>query len=345
MYNAELYIGKMIESILAQTYASWELIIVDDNSSDKSCDIVRDFASKHKNIRLYIKNEKEKRGANPSRNIGTKLACGEYIVYFDADDLITRYCIDQRVKFMESHEEIDFAIFPAITFRVSPFEYVCNFGYKQEGNVLPHFLSGLLPYTVWTNIYRRSSLIEKDIVWDDDLPCLQDTDFNVLSLYKGLKYKFSNSAPDYLWRFVGNMNSISRSIYTDKRLGTRIELLNKFTSLDFGKHYYNALLLRSFYIYLDVIKSNKPDINNQFFSAEIFLSHKLLLQKLKQHYNIVKKHNISRRLPVLSLLFLFSPSYTFRGLFYNQIRKIRLYVLFLILKKKYKNLVDNNISL
>ena len=343
MYNAEQYIGKIIESVIAQTYKFWELIIVDDNSSDNSCNIVRHYVTQYENIKLYVKKENEKKGANPSRNIGARLARGEYIVYFDADDLITNYCISQRVAFMEENPHVDFGIFPAVTFEDTVFDCSVNFGYKQDYLVMSKFMAGLLPFAVWTNIYRLSSLQDNRIIWDEDLPCLQDTVFNVLALSKGLKYKFSHNAPDYLWRFVGNMNSISRSIYTDRRLGARINVLNMLYRMNLDKRYDNALLLRSFYIYLSVINSSAGNVREMFFDAAIFKSHKILVHKLKLHCNIINMCRISNRIAILLLLFVFSPLYTFRGMFFNQIRKARIYMLHLNLKRKYKNIIDKSV--
>lgn len=344
MYNAELYIEKMIKAVINQTYIFWELIIVDDQSTDNSCNIVNKYANQYYNIKLYVKCANEKRGANPSRNIGTQLATGEYILYFDADDLITNYCISQRVSFMEANPQLDFAVFPAITFNERAFDCNVNFGFKQDFLVMEHLLSGLLPFAVWTNIYRLSSLKKNEIIWDESLPCLQDTVFNVLALNKGLKYKCSNLAPDYLWRFVGNMNSISRNIYTDKRLRTRIEVLNMFSDMSVSKLNDDALLLRSFYIYLSVINSTTENISNIFFSSDIFNSHKILVRKLQCHYGIVKKFNLSSRVFLLLLLFILCPIYTFRGIFFNQIRKVRLNILHLRLKSKYDYMVNESVS-
>ena len=245
---------------------------------------------------------------------------------------------------MEKNSHIDFAVFPAITFRNVAFDLTTSFGYKQNYCVMGHFLSGLLPFAVWTNIYRSSSLKDNAITWDEDLPCLQDSVFNVMSLSKGLKFKFSNSAPDYLWRFFGNKDSISKKIYTDKRLLTRIDVLNMFSNITIGRISNGALLLRSFYIYMSVINSNYTSAKDIFFDADIFKSHKILLHKLKLHYDFIRKHHVSNRFIILMLLFLVSPLYTFRGLFFNQIRKIRLQVLYLSMKRRYKDVVENGVS-
>lgn len=83
MFNEERYIKSTIESILNQTYNNYELIIVDDNSTDKSREICESFRDPR--IRIYSKGDRQK-GAAESRNIAIKKAEGEYIIIHDADD-------------------------------------------------------------------------------------------------------------------------------------------------------------------------------------------------------------------------------------------------------------------
>ena len=81
-YNRGHLISKTIRSIIMQNFTYYEIIIVDDGSTDNTEDIVRPFLSK--NIKYYKKNNAE-RGA--ARNYGTKLANGDYVNWFDSDDL------------------------------------------------------------------------------------------------------------------------------------------------------------------------------------------------------------------------------------------------------------------
>ncbi len=88
-YNREKYIEEAIESVLSQTYNNFELIIVDDCSSDNTVAIARTFANKDARIRLY-QNEKNQ-GDYPNRNIAASYAKGDLLLYVDSDDTI---CID-----------------------------------------------------------------------------------------------------------------------------------------------------------------------------------------------------------------------------------------------------------
>ena len=81
VYNGEKYIKKAIESVLAQTLTDFELIIVNDGSTDGTLNIINQF--KDSRIRLITQ---ENRGPGASRNVALKHASGEYVMYLDADD-------------------------------------------------------------------------------------------------------------------------------------------------------------------------------------------------------------------------------------------------------------------
>lgn len=87
-YNVEKYIRECLNSILNQTYTNFELIVIDDHSTDNTINIIKDIAKIDKRIKLFI-NEKTE-GCAFSRNLGLKLYKGKYIAYIDADDFVAR---------------------------------------------------------------------------------------------------------------------------------------------------------------------------------------------------------------------------------------------------------------
>ena len=101
VYNREKYIAEAIESVLSSTYQNWELIIVDDRSTDSSVAISKSFEAKDERIKLYV-NEKNL-GDYPNRNKAASYAQGKYIKYLDADDTIYKYSLDYMVEAMEAH--------------------------------------------------------------------------------------------------------------------------------------------------------------------------------------------------------------------------------------------------
>lgn len=85
IYNVESYLRICIDSILLQKYQCFELLLIDDGSTDTSSEICRDYSEKYSNIK-YVK--KENGGVSSSRNVGLSLAKGQYIIFADSDDVL-----------------------------------------------------------------------------------------------------------------------------------------------------------------------------------------------------------------------------------------------------------------
>lgn len=100
-YNTEKYISESIASVQKQTYADWELIIVDDCSTDNTDEIVKPFLS-DKRIK-YIKNETNS-GAAVSRNRALREAKGKWIAFLDSDDLWLPVKLEKQIAFMKEND-------------------------------------------------------------------------------------------------------------------------------------------------------------------------------------------------------------------------------------------------
>jgi len=102
VFESELFIKLTIESVLNQTYQNWELIIIDDASSDGSVKIAESFATKDERINL-IKLDSNK-GPAAARNRGIKEASGRYIAFLDSDDLWHKDKLEKQIIFMQKNE-------------------------------------------------------------------------------------------------------------------------------------------------------------------------------------------------------------------------------------------------
>ena len=99
MYNAEKFIGKTIESVLAQTYQNWEMLIMNDVSTDNSLAIVSMYAKKDERIKIV--NTEKNVGVVKGRNFLIDLASGKYIAFLDADDYWHNEKLEKQIKFMK----------------------------------------------------------------------------------------------------------------------------------------------------------------------------------------------------------------------------------------------------
>ncbi|ENN2392583.1 glycosyltransferase family 2 protein [Vibrio alginolyticus] len=97
-YNSTDTVVESIQSVLSQTYKNWELIIVDDRSTDNTWQVIQTYADKYDNIRVY--QNKENLGAGASRNFAIKKARGRFIAFLDSDDLWTEDKLAEQIPFM-----------------------------------------------------------------------------------------------------------------------------------------------------------------------------------------------------------------------------------------------------
>ena len=95
VYNVEKFIEKCINSILAQTYKDFELILVDDGSSDKSGEICDSFSAQHPNVHTI---HQPNSGVSVARNNGIAAAKGEYIAFVDSDDTVNESYLELLYK-------------------------------------------------------------------------------------------------------------------------------------------------------------------------------------------------------------------------------------------------------
>jgi glycosyltransferase involved in cell wall biosynthesis len=104
--DEEQFIREAVQSVFAQTYPDWELLLVDDGSADGSTDIARQYAAQHPGKVRYLEHEgHQNRGASAARNLGIGNARGRYIAFLDADDVWLSEKLEQQVAVLDSQPE------------------------------------------------------------------------------------------------------------------------------------------------------------------------------------------------------------------------------------------------
>lgn len=101
-YNLEKCIAVAIESVIAQIYTNWEMLVIDDSSSDNSADVIKKYALKDSRIK-YLRTEKPSGSPALPRNIGIENAMGKYIAFLDADDVWVPEKLQLQVDFLEKN--------------------------------------------------------------------------------------------------------------------------------------------------------------------------------------------------------------------------------------------------
>lgn len=196
VYNAQEGLGQCIDSLLDQTFSDYEIIILNDGSTDNSLEVIQNYASKNDSIRVI---DKENEGVAKTRNRGIVLAKGEYIVFIDNDDFIAPDYLECFYEAIEK-EKLDIVIG----------------GYKRvnkdhkilfQQDLSQTDWSKYIVVAPWARIYRTSFLKENDIQFFD-YPIGEDviftlTAYNLTDKIKVIDYN------GYNWFF--NERSISNT--------------------------------------------------------------------------------------------------------------------------------------
>lgn len=170
-YNEERYLKLSIDSILAQTYKDFELIIVNDGSSDGSEKIVKSYNDPRIVYHTYEKN----RRLAYARNRGLELARGEYVGFFDADDIMEKDKTEKQVRFLDEHSEI--------TVVGGAFSYMDAEGntdtdvtlpmYTEDLDIRAHMLFGNCMW-VGSALFRKGILDKHGITLDESNKASED---------------------------------------------------------------------------------------------------------------------------------------------------------------------------
>lgn len=198
-YNRSTLIASTLRSITRQTYPHWEALIVDDGSTDNTCQIVTSIATEDSRIRLIRRNRAPK-GAPTCRNIGLYQAQAEFVIFLDSDDLLSDYCLEQRLHYVSKFSNKDFWVFPMLLFknRIDDTNRYTNLP-NEEGN-LDRFLRSDLPWSISCVLWQKSFL-EKLNGFDEKFPNCQDHDLHLRALWETNNYHtFPKAVPDNFYR-------------------------------------------------------------------------------------------------------------------------------------------------
>lgn len=188
MYNAEKYILETIQSVLRQTYQDWEMIIVDNKSTDKSREIVKSVNDDR--VKLIDLGYNSGGPARP-RNIGLDNAQGEFIAFLDADDVWLPEKLEKQINFIQK-EDVDIVHTLANIIDENSIHQGFLNGHRVY-NKLKYFFNeeNVLYYTNFININSVLMKTNKQIKFSEDknLIALEDWNYWIDNLHSGLTVK------------------------------------------------------------------------------------------------------------------------------------------------------------
>jgi glycosyltransferase involved in cell wall biosynthesis len=227
LYNRALLIDKTVDSVVFQSCPNWELIIVDDDSTDGSFELVQQWQNNYPDkIRVFRRNRYPK-GASTCRNIGLEMSKGDFIIFLDSDDLLAKDALDQRLKFFEQDPKLEMLITPCTIFKESAND--TNRLWNRSESIfqdLDRFLILDIPWQTTSVTWRKESITRLG-GWNEELLSWQDWELGIRAIIKQVVYK-KLGKPDCFWRMPSeNRTSIGSSSVSLPHLESHFRLFSK----------------------------------------------------------------------------------------------------------------------
>ena len=207
LYNQAEYLPETLDSVLKQTTADWECIIVNDGSLDNAEEVAKQYVERDSRIKYYYK---ENGGLSDARNYGIAKSSGEYILPLDADDMIAPSYVQKAASVLDNNSSVKVVYCIAELFG------------EQSGvwDLPPYSFEGLLYNNMifCTAMYRRSDYLQTD-GYSLEMSALEDWDFWLTLLEKGGDVY---QIPEVCFLYRIRLGSMVRSV--DKELNNSLKM-------------------------------------------------------------------------------------------------------------------------
>lgn len=192
IFNRANVVEITFNSILDQTYADWECIVVDDGSTDNTITILKDLSNNDSRFKILERPKDTVKGAPSCRNIGIQIAKGDYILFLDSDDTLEPHCLASRVNVFQLNPNENFLVFPM---------GICTNGnvIKKEittvKTFLIDFLSYKLPWSIMCPLWK-ADFIKSLNGFKEGYPRLNDPELMIRALLiPDVNFKVFNDVP------------------------------------------------------------------------------------------------------------------------------------------------------
>ena len=246
-YNRAHLIGETLDSIVAQTYPNWECIIVDDGSTDDTATLIAEYILKDNRFKYHTRPEDRLKGANACRNYGFELSEGQYIKWFDSDDIMHPQFLEKQVAVLERNLVLDFCICQSVNFYENSSKIIFNRANRnpKESLILSYLVKNhyfLTAAPLWRKFFLKGKAL-----FDEELSDSHESDFHFRMLMYFPKYVYLE---DFLYSVRRGNKSITQSIENKKvSLDSKIIFFSKAIKLINGQYVKDKDLIREYLTY------------------------------------------------------------------------------------------------
>lgn len=246
-YNRANLIGETLDSILSQTYQHWECIIVDDGSTDNTEEIIGEYLKRDSRFQYHHRPNDRLKGGNAARNYGFEVCKGEYVNWFDSDDLMFANKIEIKMSLI-LNTNFDFIVCKGAIYESLPLIEPIPWPLHLNGNVLLNHISGKISFVTNGPLFKKDFLINNQPLFNEKLTVRQEWEFFNRLLMKNPKIIIFDK-PLYLYRRLssGIRGQVDFYKHKSRLMAERFTLLNvkRYSVFDSNEDYiYRKIVFR-----------------------------------------------------------------------------------------------------
>lgn len=264
-YNRAHFIEETIQSIRNQTYENWECLIIDDGGTDKTLDVIAPILKIDKRFKFYIRPDKFLKGLSSCRNFGLNLAKGDYIIFFDDDDIVhpnnLEFCLNGF-----SIEQVDFVHYKLQSFidKVDLIQQHFTVNYKTDNTFLESILTFKASFVSCSVMWNKKCF--KDNYFDENLKYAEEWELYSRIVSQGYVGLVLNNILYYNRRHSNSNTSSffsqSSQMYLSQKKATELVLNNLYSKKKLNeeiiKYFISiAIQINSFSLFAKIISKNK----------------------------------------------------------------------------------------
>lgn len=303
VYNTEKYLKKCLDSLVNQTYKDFEIIVVNDGSTDKSSSIISKYQKKYKNIIVI---DKENEGLSMARNRGVQKSSGKYIIFVDSDDYVSNKLLEEVDKKIDDSDILRFQIatedeeYTKINeYHEEGFESMCGYdAFKYLSSY--HFVEPAWCYVIRKNYYIENKFSFKKGVYHEDFGLIPYV------IYKARKVK----SIDYIgYHYVQRNGSIMNNNDYKKTVKKAFDMLEQYKTMRlFAKNinrknnlddYFLSYISNSVIVKVRELKKDEKKVYiNELKKLNVF-DGVLVNTRIRRFKKYLMKHNLNLYLKVV----------------------------------------------
>lgn len=270
IYKAESYLHRCVDSLLAQTFTDFELLLIDDGSPDKSGELCDEYARKDNRIRVF---HKENGGVSSARQKGMDEACGEYIIHADPDDWVEPNMLEELYR--EAIEKNADMVICDYILENRGGSVICKQNPKEctAKGILLQMMHHQLHGSCWNKFIRRACYDKYNVRFPKGMDLWEDLYVICSLLHYPIKCSYLPKA-FYHYDVVSNKNSILKNLDKES-LNSRIRFVEHFKNLGYSTSWlYPSMRMTKEQLYVQGLFPSKQavslysEINEAYISVE-----------------------------------------------------------------------------